>query len=232
MAPNEITDQPQADIPPGFELEPEPAVPPGFEPAPPEDPTQPVEPVKPNHTDKVSEFTPNAPTASLPTVPESPETMNVQMQQLASGIRRAVMFPKGASLPSAYPPNVSVTHDAYGNVFALRNDLIKKSEIHSAAKNNRLTEVLGSSIVGMGGPDKANLGPDPVTVVSRGPDGTEAQSTMTDERHFPATMLAAKHLTPRGGRVSIETPQRVVRQRLAYQPAPPTTDFGIPSEIK
>lgn len=225
--------QPQADIPPGFELEPEPAIPPGFELHPPEDPTQPPEPVKPNHVDRVSDATPNKPTAANPTVPEKPETLAIQLQQLSQGSRRAVMLPKGTPHPAIYPPGTSITSDSFGNQYVFRPDLIRKAEIRNASRNNKLTEVLGSSVVGMGAPDKANLGADPVTVVSRGPDGTEAQSTVTDERHLPATMLAAKHLTPRGGRVSIETPQRVVSQRLRYPaPQPQTADFGIPSEIK
>lgn len=224
--------QPAPQIPPGFELEPEPAIPPGFELAPPEDATKPSEPIKPNNVDRPSAATPNPPTAFNPTAPEKPETLDMQLQQLGSGIRRAVMLPKGSGMPSQFPPGTSVTHDGLGNNYIFRPDLIRKSEIHSAAKNNKLTEVLGSSKVGMGAPDKSALGPDPVTVVSRGPNGAEAQSIATDERHFPATMLAAKHLTPRGGRISVEPASRVIRQRAPFVSAPPLQDFGTPAELK
>lgn len=231
MASASVNPQPQPDIPPGFEMEPEPAIPPGFELAPPEDPTKPPEPVKPNRTDIVTSSTPNPPTSANPTVPEKPETLGIQMQQLGRGIRKAVMFPRSSPIPSAFPQNVGVVHDGLGNVFAYRRDLLNKSAIKSASRNNKLTEILGSSLLGYGAPDKQDLGPDSVTVAVHDPNGVEVQSTATDERHFPATMAAAKHLRPRGGRISLQTPQRIVHQRLAY-PQPQPVDLGIPAELK
>lgn len=173
------------------------------------------QPVKPNATDRVSASTPNPPTAAIATAPEQPATLAIQVQQLSTGGRRAVMFPKGSALPTDYPPGVAVTHDAYGNVYLFRPDLIKRTEITRAAKANELSTVLGSADQGMGAPDKADLQGEPVVVSAHAPDGTEVQSTASDHPNLPATLAATEAVTPDGGEVRIHAPEEIVAQRQA-----------------
>lgn len=168
---------------------------------------------KPAQVQRVSPATPNPPTAALPTAPEKPETIALQVQQLGEGGRRVVMFPKGTTQPGQWPAGVSLTHDEFGNTYAYRPDLIRKSEIRSAAKNNKLSEVLGSAEQGMGAPDKSALQGNPVVVTARTPEGAEAQSTATDTANLPATVAATHAVMPEGGSVSIETPEQAVADR-------------------
>lgn len=180
-----------------------------IEPAP--EPT-PAEPVEPSKVERVSAATPNPPTAAAATQPESPETIALQMEQLGQGTRRVVMFPKGQGQPTAFPPNTGLTHDDFGNTYAYRIDLIGKSEVSSAAASNRLTEILGGP-AGMGAPDKADLQGEPIAVVGRAPDGTEAQTTVTDAEHLADTHAATQAVTPPGGTVNIEPADHVVGER-------------------
>lgn len=171
-------------------------------------------PAKPNEVQRVSPVTPNPPTAAQPTEPESPATINIQMGQLTTGQRRVVMFPKGQGIPdlASIPAGVSLHHDSFGNVYAYRPDLIRKSTITGAAARNKLTQILGGPL-GMGAPDKSAIQGNPITVVARSADGTEAQTTVTDQVNLPNTLRATYAVTPPGGAVSIEDPQAVLNKR-------------------
>lgn len=170
--------------------------------------TEPVTPhvaAPPNHVARVSPLTPNPPTAALPTMPESPATISIQLAQLGSGIRSTVMIPKGTQTPnySSLPPNVALASDPYGNQYFFRKDLIDRSRIESAAKNNKLPEVLGHAQMGLGAPDKSELPPNPHVVVVHAPDGTEVQSAATSPEHLTRTLAAMEGLKPHGGTVSL-----------------------------
>ena len=181
----------------------------------------PREAIKPSTVQRPSSATPNPPTAAIPTMPERPETMELQVQQLAAGQRKVVMFPKGTPTPTQFPmveagqQPISLQHDKFGNVYAYRPDLISKHEISTAASHNKLPEVLGSALNGMGASDKSILPSDAPVVVSRAPDGTTVQATATDD--IRRTVDAAKDVTPPGGAVTIES----VEQQMAERAAPP-----------
>lgn len=192
-------------------------------PPPPPEPPAPAPEVKPEppaKVEKVSPATPNAPTAATPTQPEAPETIALQMGQMGSfgapvqdSQRKAVMFPGGQGMPDlSTMAGLKITHDAFGNVYAYRPDLIAPGEIHAAAKNNTLPEVLGGPM-GMGAPDKANLQGPPVAVVGKAPDGTEAQTTVTDAVNLPQTVAATHAVTPPGGTVEVKTPDQALAER-------------------
>ena len=183
---------------------------------------------KPNKVDRVSPATPNPPTAAVQTTPESPDTIALQLQQLEGGQRKAVMLPKGTPAPETYPEGTAVTSDAFGNVYVFRPDLTSRAEIKCAAKNNKLSDLLGSADAGMGAPDKTALQGEPTTVVARSPDGTEAQSTATDQANLPATIAATQQVTPPGGSLSIEPPEQVLADRRNEVPAPPLV---APSQV-
>jgi hypothetical protein len=208
----------------------------------PGEPLKPTTPPKPTESETVSAATPNPPTAAVPTAPESDATIALQMEQLGNGQRKIVMIPKGTTPPAlgTYPPNTRQTSDPFGNIYIYRNDLETRSAIKRAAKNNTLHELLGSADMGMGAPDKSQLPPDgsaPV-VTSHAADGTEVQSTATDEQTLPATIEATQAVTPPGGSVSIQTPEQVVGERQEAQPAPPapapapSQDLAAPQAIE
>jgi broad specificity phosphatase PhoE len=176
----------------------------------------PVPAPPPSRVDRVTQFTPNPPTAAIPTAPESPATYQAQVDQLNSGQRRVVMLPKGEMWrPATYPVNVQLMSDAFGNVYIYRPDLISRNAIRKAAKNNTLPEVLGSTEMGMGAPDKSNLRGTPVVVSGKAADGTEVQSTATDQATLPATVAATQRVTPPGGSVEVTTPEQAVGERAA-----------------
>lgn len=180
-----------------------------------EPPPEPVapEPPPPSKTQTVSPATPNPPTAALPTVPESPETMAIQIQQLVAGQRRVVMFPKGTMPPDNAPPgNIGITSDKFKNVYWLRTDMIEPGEIHRAAEKNELPQILGGP-EGLGAPDKSQAtGP---VVVAKAPNGTEVQATATTPEQLPQTVAAHQQVTPLGGKVEVETPESVIRERAS-----------------
>jgi hypothetical protein len=173
----------------------------------------------PTKVKSVSPATPNPPTAALATTPEAPATIALQMQQMGThgeplrpDQRKVVMFPRGQGQPAELPPGVAVTHDSFGNTYAYRPDLLTPGEIHTAAKNNTLPELLGGP-QGMGAPDKTALQGNPVAVVARGPDGVEAQSTATDQASLPQTIEATRDVVPPGGTLGVEHPSGVVSER-------------------
>lgn len=195
------------------------------------EPLEEQEPPEPSDVARVSEHTPNPPTAALSTTPESPATIDMQLQQLGRGIRKVVMLPKGTPAPMRYPPRVAITSDGLGNLYCYRQDLIKKGAIHSAAKRNKLPEILGSTQLGLGAPDKAALPPDAPVVTAHAPSGIELQSTATSPEVLPLTIAATQAVTPPGGRVSIGRAQQVLRGRLyqGVQQPEPLPDLAAPA---
>lgn len=224
------------------------------EPAPEPEPVAPPEPPKPDHVQRVGPDTPNPPTAAIPTQPESPETIALQMGQLRDGTRRVVMFPQGGGQPFEAEhfgdAPIGITHDPFGNTYAYRKDLIAEGDIHRAAKDNTLPEILGGR-GGLGVPDKTAIQGEPIAVVARGPDGTEAQTTVTDAAHLPETHAATQAVMPAGGTVNIEPADHVVGKRAGisdpWRPVPPApaprpvtpqvsplggvTPFGMPGPV-
>lgn len=190
-----------------------------------------AEPSEPSDVERVSEHTPNPPTAAIPTTPEHPATIDLQLQQLGQHLRKVVMLPRGTPPPMRYPPGVAITSDSYGNIYAYDPGQIKKSAIHSAAKRNKLPEILGSTQLGLGAPDKAALPPDAPVVTAHAADGTEAQSTATSPEALPLTIAATQAVTPPGGRVSIGRAPQVLRGRLyqGVQQPEPLPDLAAPA---
>lgn len=192
-----------------------PALAPSNTPAPPE-------PVKPTKVQKVSAATPTPPTAAIPTAPESPKTIALQLQQLGQfGVplqpnqRKVVMFPQGQGMPPLETlAGLHIARDKFGNIYAYRPDLITRSQITHAANNNKLPEILGGPL-GMGAPDKSVIQAPVFAVTGRAPDGTEAQTTVTDVPSLANTILAAHAATPAGGTLEIKRPQEALTARQA-----------------
>lgn len=173
----------------------------------------PMEPPPPSKTKTISPQTPNPPTAAAATVPESPQTTAIQIQQLQQGVRRVVMFPKGQGQPIDAPPgNIGLTHDKFGNTYWYRTDLMEPGEIHRAAENNELPQLLGGP-EGLGAPDKSAMPTGGPVVVAKGPTGTEVQATATTPEQLPQTVAAHEQVTPPGGNVEVTGPKEVIQGR-------------------
>lgn len=209
------------------DFKPTPTPPPA--PEPPAPPPPPPEPVKPTPVQKVGPETPNPPTAALPTEPESPETIALQVSQLTEGTRKVVMFPQGQGQPLSPPPGLALANDGLGNTYLFRPDLISRSAIRTAARNNTLPEILGGPM-GMGAPDKTALQGEPVAVVGHAPDGTEAQTTVTDGANLPQTVSATHAVTPPGGTVTVMPPEQVLagRQPVSGEVIQPQSQVDVP----
>ena len=169
---------------------------------------------EPSRVERVSSATPNPPTAAVPTAPESPATYTIQVQQLGEGLRKVVMLPKGeAWMPDQFPENVAITHDSFGNRYLYRTDLINKASIHAAAKGNTLNELLGHPEAGMGAPDKTEIQGPPAVVTAKAADGTEVQSTATDQASLPMTQEVTGSLVPPGGTLEVKPVEAAVGER-------------------
>jgi hypothetical protein len=177
------------------------------------EPPGPPAPPPPDQVDRVSPSTPNPPTAAKPTAPESPETMALQLQQLTAGHRKVVMFPGGQGQPVKLPPGIAIANDKLGNTYAYRPDLISRSQIKGAARNNKLSTILGSSEAGMGAPDKTELQGPLFTVRGETPEGTETQTTAADAASLPGAIDATHRVTPANGNVSVGTPESALAER-------------------
>ncbi len=201
-------------------------------PAPPEAPVKEPEAPPPPKVGKVSSATPNAPTAATPTQPEAPETIALQIQQMGrfgepvqpgQPQRRVVMFPGGQGMPDLSALNgLAITNDGMGNTYAYRKDLISAAEIHHAAKNNTLPDILGHAELGMGVPDKSQT-EGGVAVTAHAPDGTEIQTAVAPTDGIPGAIEAAHAVTPEGGHVTVKTPEQALEERQEQKDAERST---------
>lgn len=147
-----------------------------------------------------------------PTVPESPGTLRIQLDQLAKGLRRAVMFPRGAPLLKR-PKGMKPYQDAEGNTFIYNPKLTSVPEIDRASAEHHLPQLLGATDGGMGAPDKSKLGA-AMAVVARDRGGETTQSTATDRSHAAETVKQTSKLAPAGGSVSVEPPAGELAHRI------------------
>lgn len=152
-------------------------------------------------------------TAENPTVPERPETLAAQMEQLVDGVRDVVMFPRGSDLMPR-PKGMKSYTDEHRNTFIFNPEKTSQQEIDAAIQNNALPDLLGAADGGMGAPDKSELPADAVAVVAHDPKGATVQATATDKAHIRKTVRQTAKVTPKGGKVSVEPPQKEIRRRL------------------
>ena len=86
--------------------------------------------------------------------------------------------------------------------------------IIKASQENRLPELLGAVDGGMGAPDKTKLSGQPIAVTAKAPNGTAAQTSVTDQPDLKRTVQQTKKVTPPGGSVEIEDPAKEARSRI------------------
>jgi hypothetical protein len=148
------------------------------------------------------------------TVPETPRTLAIQLEQLASGLRRVVFIARGSK--------VRINPADYGarklplpaGEFIYDPKAIKPREIISAVANHELAEILGAAQGGYGAPSKDNLDLPVSAVVARDSDGETIHSALTDTRHIKNAVDAASRLTPADGTISSERPEIELAHRL------------------
>lgn len=153
-----------------------------------------------------------SPTAETKTTPEKPETTTIQVNQLEDGQRRVVMIPEGTEAQKVPVGMRRTTIPGVGQ-FIFDPKAIGEKEIRAAVKENRLPEILGATEGGLGAPDKSKLEGEQAVVVAQSPEGTEVQSTVTDEANLPTAVSQAEQLTPAGGKVEITSPEEVIAER-------------------
>lgn len=199
----------------------------------------PAGPPPPTNTKSPGPRTPVLPTAATPTAPESAETLNLQLQQMSQGVRKAVMIPKsnldqGFVPADPLPAGVSMTADAFGNRYYYdRQQGITKAQVHAAVQGNKLPELLGGP-VGMGAPDKSAIDPATAIVVkATAPTGAEVQSTATTPEMLEQTVAATEPVVPEGGSVQVVPPVQAIAERQlgpASEP-PPASTPAIPPTV-
>jgi hypothetical protein len=152
------------------------------------------------------------------TIPETPRTLALQLEQLESGIRRVVFIARGSKLkinPADYGARKLVLPPGE---FIYDPKAIKPKEIMAAVKDHQLSEILGSADQGYGTPDKTELRGDPQAVVSRTEDGETVQGALTDPEHVDTAVHAARAVTPKGGSISLESPEQEIQHRMGVAP--------------
>jgi hypothetical protein len=186
----------------------------------------------------VESATPAPKSAELPTVPETPSTLSIQLDQLKSGQRRAVMIPEGAeaNLPPDTASGGLSTVDIPGSgKFVYDPAKMSPEGIQEAVAANRLPEILGPADGGMGAPDKTELQGEPVAVVGRDEQGNTAQGSLTDEARLPETIQQTEKVTPPGGEVSVESPAVEMANRQAALESPEQSlsrDRNAPDDLE
>lgn len=148
-------------------------------------------------------------------IPEKPETMAIQVQQLASGLRRAVYFPHGTPLVKR-PKHLKSLETPEG-LFMYDPAKLDSATIIKAQETGRLNEILGAANGGMGPQSKTDIaasGEDPVAVVGKAADGTTTQGTLATPERAPEAIRQTGKVTPAGGTVMIQSPRKVLRDRL------------------
>src|SRR5579864_1570164 len=148
------------------------------------------------------------------TIPESSGTLKIQLGQLAQGLRRAVMFPRGTSLLKK-PAGMKSYQDLEGNTFLYNPQFVSVAEIDRASAGGGLPQLLGSTQGGMGAPDKPQLAGKPVAIVGRDRQGETTQSTATDRAHQARTVAQTWKVTPPDGSVSTESPTEELAHRIS-----------------
>lgn len=147
-------------------------------------------------------------------LPEAPETMDIQVGQLASGLRRAVYFPRGTPLVKR-PKNAKALETPQGT-FLYDPTRLDSATIIRAHEAGRLNDILGAASGGMGPQSKDDIaatGEQPLAVVGKTPTGETTQGTLATPSRIQQTIQQTAKVTPRGT-VSIEQPEQVLAERL------------------
>lgn len=163
--------------------------------------TRPSAPAQP---EAVAETVPGTPT----TVPESGPTLKAQVELLSSGKRRAVLVTPGATMPVV--PRSARVVDTKAGKFIYDPARIKPGEIKAAVAEDRIGDVLDYGVS-----SKPQPGTEAGSVVVRNAEGTEIQAVVVDEAGLPGAQAAAAKIAGPGDTVTVESPVKVIAERLA-----------------
>lgn len=165
------------------------------------------------------------------TTPETPKTLQIQLDQLAQGLRRVVMVARGSKLkidPKEYGARKVLLPPGE---FIYDPSAINANEIIAAVRDHTLEQILGTTDKGYGTPDKEDLQGEPMAVVARDQDGETAHSALTDKDHADTAIAAAHDLMPQGGQVTVEPPHLEITHRVRAGdkwPKKPTQKVKLP----
>jgi hypothetical protein len=148
----------------------------------------------------------NAAQVSQPTVPESAETLESQVKWLEQGNREAVLVTPGA--PAVRVPEGMATKETKAGTFIYNPNYLTGEAIDQAVEGNKVGELLGYGIAA-----KPAAGTEMGVVVVRGPDGTEKQAVVTDEKNVGQALEAARAVAGPGDTVGLESGAKVIKER-------------------
>lgn len=170
------------------------------------------------------------------TMPETPGTLKIQLQQMADGLRRCVFVARGSKVRINAADYGAKRLPTPAGDFYYDSKAIKPAEIQAALREHRLAEILGDYQLGYGAPDKTELRGNVQAVVARDAAGETAHSALTDPERQGSAIAAAQRLTPPGGAVSVEPPEREISHRAAARPEdvemPDSSTEAAPLKLK
>lgn len=153
-----------------------------------------------------------APVDTGANVPETPATLKAQQEQLTAGDRKAVMYPRGTTVPEL-PKGMRQTSTPRG-VFHYDPAQFTPARIKALSAAGKENEILGLGPVPKAeAVARAAAGETPVAVVERTPDGTEVRAAAGTEPTAPAQIAAIEAVKTPGNTVAVETPGGVVAKR-------------------
>lgn len=156
-------------------------------------------------------------------IPDSVETIKLQVDQLASGQRKAVLVTPNAPEVPAAPPGFK-TLDTKDGTLIYNPKLTNARTLKRASAFGKLNEVLGPTEGGMGPESKVDIqesGQSPVAVVAKAPDGTSTQETLATPDGAPEAAQQAEKVTPPDGEVTVESPEQTLARRAEIKPNVP-----------
>lgn len=153
-----------------------------------------------------------APVDTGANVPETPATLQAQQDQVASGDRKAVMYPSGTEVPRI-PAGMKQIATPRG-VFHYDPKQINPARIKALSAAGKENEILGLGPVSKTeAVARAAAGENPVAVVERTPDGTEVRAAAGTDPTAPAQLAAIEAVKSPGNTVAVEAPGAVVAAR-------------------
>jgi hypothetical protein len=163
---------------------------------------------------------PKAKPSKTPTVPESPETLAIQRQELESGDRPLVMYPKGTPAPEKQPDGM-MRYRVNGDIYDYNPKKVKGKELSQRIRDNTIQELMGlgpfnkdqvAASVAKGSPETA--------VVERTPEGTETRSAASTVELTPKVKAVMEKNKAPKNMVAVEPVEKPIQERAAANAEP------------
>lgn len=153
--------------------------------------------------------------------PETPETLQGQVDALANGTNKVVYFPKGQDAIPDPPENAIVTvvkgNKAGAGTYFHMGD-VTPQQIRAAVKDGSYSQLLGYTQ----SKEQAAASGKAAGVVARDANGTELKAGLVDSSDAQAIAKQAAEFGRQfpDAKISVETPEHVIRRRQGPTPKP------------